>query len=235
MAANRRREGLPASIFSEYSMGTRYQHFWARARIFAQLVSCVESSLGTLTAGCQKGRYVQYFDNGMRISGSVKFLLSNKNPAIIKQTNLMLQGSCCPGVGEKWQGDSHDERPPKGQFQIVLEEELRMLSSVTLNCQVQVRSGPWLDRSWRKKKLLSHQNSFLQHNAPMLAGMWGAKMSGGHPGNFQDHAWSIIQPHLSKQEKFAGRRKKWHSTWQAILRSSEAWSPRNRFQNIIWN
>ena len=32
MAANRRRQGLPASIFSEYSMGTRYQHFWARAR-----------------------------------------------------------------------------------------------------------------------------------------------------------------------------------------------------------
>ena len=42
MAANRRREGLPASIFSEYSMGTRYQHFWARARSHS-MDNCIEN------------------------------------------------------------------------------------------------------------------------------------------------------------------------------------------------
>ena len=43
-AANRRREGLPASIFSEYSMGTRYQHFWARARSHS-MDNCIEKSI----------------------------------------------------------------------------------------------------------------------------------------------------------------------------------------------
>ena len=28
---------------------------------------------------------------------------------------------------------------------------------------------------------------------------------------------------------FSGRRKRWQSTWQAMLKSSEAWAPRHRF------
>ena len=32
-----------------------------------------------------------------------------------------------------------------------------------------------------------------------------------------------------KRIMFSGRRKRWQSTWQAILKSSEAWAPRHRF------
>jgi len=61
-------------------------------------------------------------------------------------------------------------------------------------------------REWmRSDKAIHMMRDHPQHLAPVLAGMWGAKMS--------------------------GFRKKWQSTWQAILRSSEAWAPRHRSQS----
>jgi len=65
-------------------------------------------------------------------------------------------------------------------------------------------------REWvRSDKAIHMMRDHPQHTAPVLAGMWGAKMSGGH----------------------SGRRKKWQSTWQSILKSSEAWAPRQRSQS----
>ena len=40
--------------------------------------------------------------------------------------------------------------------------------------------------------------------------------------------YPIFLPYL-KRIMFSGRRKRWQSTWQAILKSSEAWAPRHRF------
>jgi len=61
-------------------------------------------------------------------------------------------------------------------------------------------------REWvRSDKAVHMMRDHPQHLAPVLAGMWGAKMS--------------------------GRRKRWQSTWQAILKSSEAWAPRHRSQS----
>ena len=77
----------------------------------------------------------------------------------------MLQGSRCPGVGEKWQGDSHDERPPTGPVH-------------------------YSDHSWRNSTFLI-KTLFLQHLAPVLAGMWGAKMSGSRLGNFEDSVFLV--------------------------------------------
>ena len=65
--------------------------------------------------------------------------------------------------------------------------------------------------------------------------MWGAKMSGGIYQIWRISSFVILIEEnpifLSylKNILFSGRRKRWQSTWQAMLKSSEAWAPRHRF------